>query len=60
MDKALIIFLDMLDRSIEPDVVTFRSLIHEFCSISQSDEAKSLLADMINREFLLMYTPSML
>ncbi|XWS09168.1 hypothetical protein CRYUN_Cryun40dG0063200 [Craigia yunnanensis] len=33
MDKALIIYQDMVDRSIEPDVVTFNSLIHGLCSI---------------------------
>ncbi|XP_039047787.1 pentatricopeptide repeat-containing protein At5g16640, mitochondrial-like isoform X2 [Hibiscus syriacus] len=49
MDKALIIFQDMLDKRMESNVVTFSSLVNGFCIVGHWDEAKRLLAAMVNK-----------
>ncbi|GAY61284.1 hypothetical protein CUMW_208750 [Citrus unshiu] len=49
VDKAMEMFLQMKDENINPNVVTYTSLIHGFCHVDDWNEAKRLFIEMMDQ-----------
>ena len=49
MDNALIIFQDMLDWSIEPNIVCYNAIIDGFCKQRNMDNALIIFQAMLDR-----------
>uniref|UniRef100_A0A6N2MS04 Uncharacterized protein n=1 Tax=Salix viminalis TaxID=40686 RepID=A0A6N2MS04_SALVM len=52
VNDAMEFLSEMLDRGIQPDVVTYNSIVHGFCNLGQLNEATRLFKEMVGKDVM--------